>query len=504
MKREILINQDTNEIQAAVVEDGRMEEFYIERLDGFRMFGNIYKGRVKTVIRGMGASFVHLGTPKDGFLYVADALRAPVDLEAEPIIDADAPPAPSAREQRRSMRHKRIDEVLKIGQEVIVQIVKEPLGTKGPRLTTHFSIPARYLVMIPGDEKIGISGRIEDKKERDRIRSLFKKLEIPKGVGFIVRTAAEGKSELEFERDIRYLLSTWKRIHKSISSKKAPSLIHQELGLVERIIRDHFVEGDKLVVSSKDLLHKVKRFVAVYLPKTKVDIELYRDHSMFEHYGVAKEIGRTYQKNVYLKSGGYIVIQQTEGLVSIDVNTGKFTGTKDLEETVFKTNVEAAEEVARQMRLRDMGGIIVIDFIDMERSDHRRELFRTFKNAVDRDRAKTNILPISELGLIEMSRQRIRPSHESSTFNHCAYCDGKGVVKSVNTMAIETLRELRKGIGGSKGRIVHVYVNPEVATRVLEHEKKVIQNLERSTGSKIFIFGESSLHVEDVNLTFVK
>jgi len=507
MKREILINQDTNEIQAAVVENGRLEEFYIERLDGIRMCGNIYKGRVKTVIRGMGAAFIHLGTPKDGFLYVADALRAPVDLEAEPVLVAEGEEAPApvnSRDHRRSMRHKRIDEILKIGQEVIVQVVKDPLGTKGPRLTTHFSIPARYLVMIPGDEKIGISGRIEDKKERDRIRSLFKQLDIPKGVGFIVRTAAEGKSEQEFTRDIRYLLDTWKRVHRSIASKKAPSMIHQELGLVERIIRDHFAEGDKLVVSSKDLLQKIKRFVSVYLPKTQVDIELYRDHSMFEHYNIAKEISGTYQKNVYLKSGGYIVIQQTESLVAIDVNTGKFTGTKDLEETVFRTNVEAAEEVARQMRLRDMGGIIVIDFIDMERGDHRRELFRVFKNAVDRDRAKTNILPISELGLVEMTRQRIRPSHESSTFSHCAYCEGKGVVKSVNTMAIETLRELLKAIGSSKGRIVHVYVNPEVSTRVLEHERKAIQSLERSSQSKIFIFGESSLHVEDVNITFVK
>ncbi len=504
MNREILINQDCNEIQAAIVEAGRLEEFYLERLDACRMFGNIYKGRVKTVIRGMGAAFVHLGSPKDGFLYVADALRSPIDLEAEP--DPDTAETPGfSRDARRAMRHKRIDEVLKIGQEVIVQVVKEPMGTKGPRLTTHFSIPARYLVMIPGDEKIGISGRIADKKERDRIRSLFKSLEIPKGVGFIVRTAAEGKSETEFTRDIRYLIKAWKRIHRSIAVKKAPSMIHQELGLVERIIRDHLMEdSDKIVVSNKELLQKVKRFLGLYLPGSKLYVELFQGHSMFEHYNIAKEIERTYQKNVYLKSGGYIVIQQTEGLVAIDVNTGKFTGAKDLEETVFKTNLEAAEEVARQMRLRDMGGIIVIDFIDLERGDHRRELFRVFNAVVSRDRAKTNILPISELGLVEMTRQRIRPSHESSAFDNCPHCEGKGVVKSVTTMAIETMRELRKAIGDSKGRMVHVYVHPDVSTRILENERRTIQNFERASQSKIFIFGEASLHIEDVNLTFVK
>ncbi len=503
MKRDILINQEANEIQVAVVEDGRLEEFYIERLDAIRMFGNIYKGRVKTVIRGMGASFINLGTQKDGFLYVADALRSPIDLDAEP--DPELEESGPARDSRRSMRHKRIDEVLKVGQELIVQVVKEPISTKGPRLTTHFSIPARYLVMIPGDEKIGISGRIGDRKERDRIRSLFKQLDIPKGVGFIVRTAAEGKSEAEFTRDIKYLVKTWKRIHQSISRKKAPSLIHEELGLVERIIRDHLMEeSDTLIVSNKDLMLKVKRFLGLYVPSTSMRVELFQGSSLFEHYNIAKEINKTYQKNVYLKSGGYIVIQQTEGLVAIDVNTGKFTGSKDLEETVFKTNVEAADEVARQMRLRDMGGIIVIDFIDMERGDHRRELFRVFKEAVMRDRAKTNILPISELGLVEMTRQRIRPSHESSVFDHCQYCQGKGVVKSISTMSIETLRELRKSIGETRHRIVHVHVHPDVSKKVLDLDQHTLQDLERATQSRIFIFSESSLHVEDLNITFVK
>jgi ribonuclease G len=505
MKRDILISQDANEVQVAILEDGRLEEFYIERADQGRLFGNIYKGKVKTVIPGMGASFVDLATKKDGFLYVTDALKSPLDLEAE----FDEQPKPEEEQKKkhdRSDRFKRIEDVLKVGQEVIVQVVKEPIGNKGPRLTTHFSIPARYLVMMPGESKVGVSRRIEDRTERDRIRSIFKEIEIPKGVGFIVRTAGEGKGAKEFTRDIRYLIRLWKKIHGSISTKKAPNIIHQELDLVERIIRDHLVEEtDRLVLDHKDIHRKVERFLQLYLPGQKVDLTLYQDRMpLFEKYNIEKEIERTFAKNVYLKSGGYIVIEQTEGLVAIDVNTGKFTGTKNLEETVYKTNMEAAWEVARQLRLRDVGGIVIIDFIDMEYADHRRNLFRTFKDAVRRDRAKTNILKMSELGLVEMTRQRIRPSLESAVYNTCSYCEGRGLVKSPTTMAIQTIREIRKALGHSQGRTINAYVHPSVSERLLHQEKKVLEQLERQNRSRIFVYPDSMLHLEDVNITFVK
>lgn len=501
MKRDILISQDANEVQVAILEDGRLEEFYIERADQNKLFGNIYKGKVKTVIPGMGASFVDLATKKDGFLYVTDALKSPLDLEAE----FDDQPKPK-QEEKRSDRFKRIEDVLKIGQEVIVQIVKEPIGNKGPRLTTHFSIPARYLVMMPGESKVGVSRRIEDRAERERIRSIFKEIEIPKGVGFIVRTAGEGKGAKEFTRDIRYLIRLWKKIHGSISHKKAPSIIHQELDLVERIIRDHLVEeDDRLVIDNKEVHHKVERFLQLYLPGQTVNLTQYQERiPLFEKYNIEKEIERTFAKNVYLKSGGYIVIEQTEGLVAIDVNTGKFTGTKNLEETVFKTNMEAALEVARQLRLRDVGGIVIIDFIDMEYAEHRRNLYRTFKDAVRRDRAKTNILKMSELGLVEMTRQRIRASLESAVYNTCTYCEGKGMVKSPTTMAIQTVREIRKSLGHSQGRTINAYVHPAVSERLLHQEKKVIEQLERANRSRIFVYPDASLHIEDVNITFVK
>lgn len=499
VKRDILISHDANEKQVAILEEGRLEEFYIERGDAERLFGNIYKGKVKTVIPGMGAAFVDLGTKKDGFLYVTDALKSPLDLEAE--FDEQPP-----KQDRRHEKMKRIEDVLKVGQEIIVQIVKEPIGNKGPRLTTHFSIPARYLVMMPGEEKVGVSRRIEDRKERERIRQIFHSLEIPKGVGFIVRTAGEGKDAKEFQRDIRYLLRQWKKVQTTIAQKKAPAIIHQELDLVERMIRDNLSEdSDRIVIDNPEIFKKTERFVKLYLPGQNIDIQFYQDRiPLFEKYNIEKEIERTFQKNVFLKSGGYIVIEQTEGLVAIDVNTGKFTGNRNLEETVYRTNLEAAHEVARQLRLRDVGGIIIIDFIDMEWAEHRRNFFRTFRDAVRKDRAKTNILKMSELGLIEMTRQRIRPSLESAVYNTCAYCEGKGMVKSPTTMAIQTIRELRKSLGHTQGRTVNAYVHPDVSERLLHQEKRALEHLERSTRSRIFVYPDANLHLEDVNITFVK
>ncbi|MBI4115823.1 MAG: Rne/Rng family ribonuclease [Candidatus Omnitrophica bacterium] len=499
MKQEILITLDANEKQVAILQDGRLEEFYIERAGEPRMFGNIYKGRVKSVVPGIGAAFVDLGTKKDGFLYVTDALKSPLDLETE---YGESPETSSEADTR----WKRIDEVLKVGQEVIVQVVKEPIRNKGPRLTTHFSFPARYLVMMPGAEKVGVSRRIDDRLEREKIRKALAEIEKPKGAGFIVRTAGEGKGVKEFHRDIRYLAAVWDRVQKEIKRRKGPCVIHRDADLVERVIRDYLTEeATAIVVDHPELFHRARRFCQVYVPGQKVDLRHYRDRTpLFEKYSIEKEVERTFQKNVVLKSGGHIVIEQTEGLVAIDVNTGKFTGRRNLEETVYQTNIEAAWEVARQLRLRDAGGIIIIDFIDMERANHRRELFRVFKEAVKKDRAKTNIVQMSELGLVEMTRQRMRPSLESAVYETCAYCEGKGMVKSATTMAIQTVKEIRKSIGTARSKILNVYVHPRVTERLLHQEKKAVQSIERNTQSRIFIFAEPSLHLEDVNITFVK
>ncbi|MBU9888703.1 MAG: Rne/Rng family ribonuclease [Candidatus Omnitrophica bacterium] len=541
MERKILVSQDANERQVAILEDGHLEEFYIERGDSKKLFGNIYEGVVKTVIPGIDAAFVDIGTGKDGFLYVGDALRSPLDLDAEFDDDENGQKPQGAAEVKTEgqpggkpegkpeakfhekkdfgrggrnrhhgrqpfRRRPRIEEVLKVGQKVIVQVVKEPLGNKGPRLTTQFSIPARYLVMMPGEEKIGISRRVESRAERERIRGIFRNLEIPKGVGFIVRTNAEGKSEKDFVRDIRYLVRLWKKIHGAISQKKAPVIIHQELGLVERVIRDYVTEDTtKIAVDHPEVFKKMKRFLEIYMPGQDMKIEFTREQgSLFERHNIEKEIERTFQKNVYLKSGGHIVIEQTESLVAIDVNTGKFTGTKGLEETVFRNNMDAALEIARQLRLRDVGGIIIIDFIDMEQSGHRRALLQTFKEAVSKDRAKTHILQISELGLVEMTRQRMRPSLESAVYDTCPYCEGKGMIKSNATMAIQVIRDLRRALRNTRDRILSVYVHPDVAERLLQQEKKALRLLEKTTGSRISVYSEPSAHREDANITFIK
>ncbi len=499
MKKEILISREINETRLAILEDGKLEEFFIERADAFRMFGNIYKGVVKSVVPGIGAAFVDLGTQKDGFLYVSDALEAPLGLDPA-FEDVEF------EEKRERRGFLKIEDVVKVGQEVIVQIVKEPIRSKGPRLTTHFAIPARYLVMMPGDEKIGISRRIDSRSERDRIRQFFDEIQCPEDIGFIVRTAGEGKDKKDFSRDVKYLSAIWQKIKVENQKKPAPCILHQELDLVERTIRDFYTEDvHRICVDSKELYLRVKRFLSLYLPGVPVTLDWHKGHnSLFERYNIEKEIDRTFHKKVYLRSGGHIIIEQTEGLVAIDVNTGKFTGHHNLEETVYRTNLEAAQEIARQVRLRDMGGIVIIDFIDMEMPEHRRHLYRLFRDAVRRDRAKTNILQMSELGLVEMTRQRIRPSLESAVYDSCPYCEGKGIVKSVTTMTIHAIKELRKALNHSKDKVINVYLHPDVAERLLTKEHQSMKELEQRTRSHIYVMSDPGLHREDMNITFVK
>ncbi len=503
MKKEMLMCLEANEKRVTILENGKLEEFYIERAEAQRMFGNIYKGKVKSVIPGIGAAFIDLGLKKDGFLYVSDAIDSSISDSAFEEVETEEH---EKRQKKERKELPRIDQVLKIGQEVIVQVVKEPIRGKGARLTTHFSIPARYLVLMPGDNRIGVSRRIEERSERDRIRKIFEEIERPPDVGFIVRTAGEGKNKREYLRDVKYLIKIWERIKQEIQVRKAPCLIHDELDLVERMIRDFFTEDmDRIVVDHYSLYTQVKRFFKFYLPSYQSHVEWYRGSvPLFEKYNIEKEIAKTFQRTVMLPSGGHIVIEQTESLVAIDVNTGKFTGRRNLEETVYKTNIEASHEIARQIRLRDMGGIVIVDFIDMDREEHRRQTYRTFRDAIQKkDRAKTNIIPMSDLGLVEMTRQRIRPSLESAVYDACPYCLGKGVVKSANTMSIQTVKEVKKTMNSSKGKVLNVYVHPDVADRLLHQEQKSIEELERASRSRILVLADPSLHLEDVNITFV-
>ncbi len=501
MKKEILISLEANEKRMAILEDGKLQEFFIERADASRMFGNVYKGRVKSIVPGIQAAFVDLGTKKDGFLYVADAVESSIDFESDEV-DSDS----GFKTRRNREKIPSIEKVLKLGQEITVQIVKESIRDKGPRLTTHIALPARYLVLVPRETKIGISKRISDPPERERIRQIFTEIDLPKDCSFIVRTAGEGKTKKDFARDVKYLTKTWHNIKIQNQKRNAPALIHRELDLVERMIRDMFTEDTtRIVLNHRDLDQQVKRFLRLYLPGQKVQLEWYKGNTpLFERYRIEKEIEKTFERKVFLRSGGHIVIEQTEGLVAIDVNTGKFTGDNNLEETVYRTNLEAAQEVARQIRLRDMGGIVIIDFIDMIKADHRWHLYKLFRDSVRRDRAKTNILPMSELGLIEMTRQRIRPSLESAVYGTCPYCEGKGTVKSISTMAIQTIKEITKTINHSKDKVLNVYVHPHVAERLLNEEQGLIREVSQRSGSKIVVLADPSLHREDTNVSFVR
>lgn len=500
--KKILISIEAQEKQVAIVEDNSLKEFYVERTTIPRLAGNIYKGKVSSIVKGLGAAFVDLGLEKSGFLYVSDII--------EPAVEYEEITELNVKFQSSKNKHKtqvKIEELLKLGQELLVQIVKEPTGKKGPRLTTNTALPGRYLVLKPSAGQFGISRRIENPHERDRLKQILREIRIPDNMGLIVRTVAEGASKRELLRDFKYLLRLWQKINARARRLQAPAIIHEEYGVVFRVIRDSFTqEVDNLIVDSKQEYKQIARFLNFLSSGLKSKIEFYRDDvPLFEKENIEKEIARIYERKIYLKKGGYIVIEQTEGMVAIDVNSGKFVGKKGLEDTIFKVNLNAAREVARQIRLRDLGGIIVIDFIDMKSADNRLRVFEELRRAMQEDRAKTNILSISELGLVEMTRQKIRKGLESVTYQECPYCHGRGNVKSAITVSIFVLRKINstlKKIG--TGKKILVRAHPEVASRLFNQDRNSITFLERKFRAKIDIQPESTFHLEQTDISVVQ
>lgn len=479
MPKEILINIEPQEKRVAIINEGRLEEFYIERPQDKTIVGNIYKGKIEAALSNIGAAFVDIGLPKKGFLYLTEIESAFESLEAPGIIT----PAE-----------------IKKGQEVLVQVVKESFGTKGPRLSTHIGLPGRYLVLTPKDSQIGISRRIEDDSERARLRQGLLELKLPKDMGFIVRTAAEGKSKQQLLRDAHFLLKLWRRIEKSIHRCKAPSLIYEEYDLPFRIIRDSFTEDvDKLIVDSPQEYRRIRHFVGTFLSYLSSRIELYRHVDLFEDKGAEKQINRIFESKVYLKSKAYIVIEPTEGLVVIDVNSGGFRRKFGQEETAFKVNCEAASEAARQLRLRNLGGIIVIDFIDMEKEGHRREVLNILKNELSNDKAKYDILGISKFGLVEMTRERVHRTAQMLSYQPCPYCQGRGKVKSPVTMAIYALKEARRFIKGKHLKQINITLNPAVVQEALKNKEDLLF-IERMFKTKINLISDLALHIEDIRI----
>lgn len=486
MAKEILINIEPQEKRVAVVEGGVLSDFYIERPGQKPLVGNIYKGRIDSIVSSIGAAFVDIGLAKKGFLYLSEAEDLEADLE-----DIKPKNVKAAKE-------------FKVGQEILVQVVKEQFGTKGPRLTAHISIPGRYLVLMPQDGRRGISRRIEGEAERRRLRSLLNELKLPDNIGVIVRTASLGKNKREFQKDIHFLLQLWRSVSKESLREPAPSLVYEEYDVVLRIVRDSFSEDiDKLLIDSKYEFKRVYRFVASFLPHLKRKIEWYRQNQpLFEAKSIEEQIDKIYAPKIYLKCGSYIVIEPTEGLVVVDVNSGSFKKKLRQEDMAFLVNSEAAAEIARQLRLRDLGGIIVIDFIDMPYERERRQILDKLRSALSFDHAKTDILGMSKLCLVEMTRERTHRTIESLSYETCPSCSGRGKVKSAATLAISALKDLKQKLKLTPRQIreATVYLAPKVAERLVNEDKEHVVNLEKYFRKRIKIIASSDVGIGEVRI----
>lgn len=498
VRKEIVANVDLRQTRLALLEDGKVAEFFIERAEEKGIVGNIYKGRVETILPGIQAAFVDIGLERHGFLYVSDVLAEPLEEEEEMIAEEEqAVPPPRPREVAFS-----IEALLKPKQEVMVQVVKEPMGGKGTRLTTHISLPGRFLVLMPTVEHVGVSRKIESEKERERLKKLLISIK-PPGLGFIVRTAGEGKNQAEFLSDIKYLTGLWKKIQRRMESQPASSLLHEDIGQVLRVVRDIFTDDvDKFIVDNPVDYSRVLNFLDALSPHLKSKVELYKgQENIFDKYKIEEEIEKALDRKVWLKSGGRLGIDITEAMVIVDVNTGKYKGKKSLEETVLKTNLEAAKEIARQLRLRDIGGIIVIDFIDMENPKHKARVIKALEEALKIDRSKSNVSEMSEFGLIQMTRKRVKHSLTQALSQPCPYCEGSGWVKSITTVSLQAIRELKQVCQNPQSPMSFcLKAHPEVAQRLKQSEGDSLMTLEKKYGKKIEVKPMPDFHIEEVQI----
>ncbi len=477
MSEEILINVTPRETRVAVVENGMLQEVLIERASRRGYVGNIYKGRVLRVMPGMQAAFVDIGLERAAFLHASDILRPmpPEALEGE---DA-APPAPVSTPP--------IGELLREGQDLIVQVVKDPIGSKGARLTTQLSIPSRYLVLLPYGRVLGVSARIEDEEERARLKALMTELSQDAPAGYIVRTNAEGQSGEALGQDVGYLSKVWNAVRTGMAEARVGACVYEDLSLPLRCVRDYMREDvEKVRVDSRESFERIQRFVARFIPELAERVEHYAgERPIFDLYGVEDEILRAMQKQVPLKSGGYLIIDQTEAMTTVDVNTGAFLGHRNLEDTVFRTNLEAAQAAARQLRLRNLGGIIIIDFIDMQDPEHRRQVLRQLEKSLAHDHTKSTVYDFSPLGLVEMTRKRTTESLERQLCEPCLTCGGRGSVKTAETVCYEIFREITRAVRQFEAEKLLVLASPRVATKILEEESAAVAELEEFIGKTI-------------------
>src|SRR5881275_1988658 len=462
----LVVSVEKLERRVALLENGRLEEYSVERSGSRQIVGSVYKGRVKNIEMGLKAMFVDIGLDKNAFLHFWDALPAALDSGIE---EVDRP----SKKKRSRITAKDIPNIYPVGSEVIVQVTKGPIGTKGPRVTTNLSFAGRYLVLMPYSDRSGISRKIEDPKERNRLRKILRELDIPEGIGVIIRTVGEGQRARYFVRDLRFLLDQWAKVELAIREKPAPCRLFEEPDLVERTVRDFLTEEiDQVVCDERASAERMIEMIGQISRRARNRVHFYDGATpIFETYGVQKQIDDAFHRQVWLKCGGYIVIDETEALVAIDVNTGRNKGGRDVEKTILQTNLEAADEIARQLRLRNIGGLIIADFIDMKSRKDQQAVFSLMKERLNRDKAKTHVLPISQLGLMEMTRQRAQESLSDTIYENCPYCGGRGVVKTSMTTSVELHRTLNIVMRKYQESIheFRVILNPDVLKRKMRN-----------------------------------
>jgi ribonuclease G len=547
MTKEMIVSSSAHETRVAILEDNQVAEIFIERERQRGVVGNLYKGRVSKVLPGMQSAFIDLGLERDGFLYVTDVIpsseefdRLETDDDDPPLPEASArqiPPPPSADNGapapvphapanasqsrrsgssgpsgRRDRDHEKgpepkIEDLLKEGEEIIVQVAKEPLGTKGARLTSHATMPGRFLVFMPTVDHVGVSRKIDSREERSRLRGIVREFREQHGFtgGVIIRTAAAGRPKDDIVSDLTYFHLMWTEIRQKSESSRAPAVVYQEQSLVAKLLRDLLTEEFSAIRIDNEGEHRrVCELVERIMPALAPKVRLYeKEYPIFEEHGVQAEIDRALRSKVWLKSGGSIVINQTEALVAIDVNTGRYVGKKTagrLEDTILKTNLEAAKEIIRQVRLRDLGGIIVLDFIDMEEKKNRQKVFQTVEQELRKDRAPSKTLQVSDFGLVIITRKRVKQSLERVLTEPCPYCAGSAVIKSSSTICYEILSEVKKISGDLDGQSLVLRVNPDIARILRDEERAVFKDLRQSLGREIAVRPDAQLHHEQFDL----
>jgi len=526
LAKELIISKDDFETRIALIEDGKLAEIFIERDESAPKHGNIYKGKVMQVLPGIQASFIDIGWEKSAFLYAGDFFEiegsdydffesgtdesengencsaenrniSPYEAGAE-ITQGDKAGYKRKKPKKSRKGLPNIDQLVKKNQEILVQIAKEPVKTKGARVTSHISLPGRFLVYMPTSSSIGISRKIKSDAEKKRLKNIVMKYRA-EGTGFIIRTAAEGATEIDIERDIKFLTGLWNNIYNEQLKAKAPKLIFRDIGLSLRVLRDFLNKKiDKIIIDEKEEYKKITEFLSIQSPEYIDIVELYKDKggvSLFDRFALEKEISKSLNKKVWLKSGGYIVIDHAEALTAIDVNTGKFVGKRNFEDTILKTNLEAAKEIAFQLRLRNIGGIIVIDFIDMVKEDHKEKVYRTLEESLKNDRVKTTINRITELGLVEMTRKRTGISLSAVFLEQCPMCEGSGMIKSAQTVCFEVLRAISRHAKKTRAKKITATVHPSIMNKLYENEK-IIKALEEKINKTINIKMQDGFYPE--------